>query len=783
MKKLITLLSILGAPVFYLAAQSSFDGINYQCVVRKSDGNPSINENLTLTFSITRGNDPGFIVYSESHETKSNESGIVNLIIGKGAPIANNFSFFDIDWSGGPHFLSIDLVQSGNRIPLGTTQLLAVPYALFAQKAKEAPGDNWGTQAVQVEADGPLSGNGQSDNPLHIKPKSITGSMIADGAIGNVQLQAGLIPSTLPPSGAAGGDLGGTYPNPLVQSIQGMPVSSALPQVNQILQWNGSQWAPMSLSLGYTQGEGIIITDNNISSALGNSIESSEITNKTIMGEDLNQMGASNGQVLKWSGTQWVPATDNTQVYSAGTGITLNGTTIINTGDTNPSDDVTNSSVAGGDINGTFSNLQLNSSVVGSNEITNGSIQAADIAPGVIPSSLPPSGGAGGDLNGFYPSPTVRAIQGRPISSAFPGLNQVLKWNGSQWTPGDVTGGSFNNCGSSNTLVTSNQVRIGDNSCPTSQFDVITQNGMGALIEAGPNDGSQNNVNGLQIKARNGSMSNDGVIIFAYGGNNRNTGLKVVPSSSQNTPTVPSTNEGQNIGVLIDLKNNNSNNSNNHNNRDIGLYVKNQSDSDYAAYFDGDVAIPREIEFIDINNSSSHNNGRRWALFISKTNSISGNLNDFVFSYQGSNESDDSPRSAIRTTGEFLSISDKRKKENISMVSTILSQVLKLNPSKYNFIFDETKTQTLGFIAQEVQKIFPELVHTISNENGEEFLGLHYDGFSVIAIKAIQEQQEIINAQKATIAEQEARLSQLEKEMANVKDWIKNQMADSGSKK
>ena len=109
--------------------------------------------------------------------------------------------------------------------------------------------------------------------------------------------------------------------------------------------------------------------------------------------------------------------------------------------------------------------------------------------------------------------------------------------------------------------------------------------------------------------------------------------------------------------------------------------------------------------------------------------------------------------------------SDRRLKRDILPLSKYgLKQVMQLNPVTYIFKADNTNTHQVGFIAQEVQQIIPEVVTGKEGDLSKgESLGIVYGNLVPVLTKAIQEQQATIQKQQTAIEAQQRQIDELKR--------------------
>jgi hypothetical protein len=122
----------------------------------------------------------------------------------------------------------------------------------------------------------------------------------------------------------------------------------------------------------------------------------------------------------------------------------------------------------------------------------------------------------------------------------------------------------------------------------------------------------------------------------------------------------------------------------------------------------------------------------------------------------GVNEASDLPLAyklvvsgSIKATGTVVQGSDERLKEDIAPIDNALSRINHIDG--VFFKYKDSGDKSIGFIAQQIQKVLPEVV----SEDNNGYLGVNYSGVTAVLVEAIREQSSIIS-------DLESRLSKLE---------------------
>ena len=126
---------LLSASVFAQSPQK----MSYQAVIRNSSDQLVTNHAVGMRVSILQGSPTGTAVYVETQTPSTNANGLVTIEIGGGTIVTGTFA--GIDWSAGPYYIKTETDPTGGTSYsiTGTSQLLSVPYALYAKTVASYP--------------------------------------------------------------------------------------------------------------------------------------------------------------------------------------------------------------------------------------------------------------------------------------------------------------------------------------------------------------------------------------------------------------------------------------------------------------------------------------------------------------------------------------------------------------------------------------------------------------------------------------------------------------------
>ena len=377
-------------------------GFNYQAIVRDANGNIRSNQGVQFIFEIIDGT--GNTVYTEFHTVVTNKYGLVDdIIIGNGAS-SDNFS--NINWGSGIFFLNVNI----DGVDMGATQLLSVPYALYALNAGTGGGgaDGVGISSTVDNNDGTFTLNytdGTSFTTINMTGpggKSAYESWLSSGGVGSEN------DFLLSLKGADGvkGDKGekGDKGDKGDPGLDGMGLGDVIGAASSVIIDNlDTSRVVVSNLVGKIAVSGISSNELNTLDNINSNIQI-QINNKQELNQnlsDISSLDPTDGSFIVGDGTKFEKETPSEVLTTLGLGniVTQDSTDIIITGGTITG--ITDITIADGgtgastpaaarfnlnvDIKGTDNSTDVSLAQVPSNYL---SISGQEITSGVIPIEL-----------------------------------------------------------------------------------------------------------------------------------------------------------------------------------------------------------------------------------------------------------------------------------------------------------------------------------------------------------------------------------------------------------
>jgi trimeric autotransporter adhesin len=713
-----------------LSAQTP-PSFRYQAVARDNSGNVLNNQTVSFRISILSGSASGTITYRETHTGLStNAFGLIELEIGKGTPVNGTFSA--INWGGNTYFVQVEIDPAGGTSyqTLSTSQLLSVPFALHAKTVET--GDNWGSQTVNSNST--LTGNGTISTPLGIADNGVNSAKILDGSVATNDLANNAVTTLKIADG----------------TISPADLANSAVTTDKL--------GDLAVSAAKIQSSAV--TSDKLAS---NSVTDAKIAAGAVTGAKIAQGGATSGQALKWNGTAWAPGNDDlgglTLPFEGTALTTLEGSSALK---------VSNSGTA-------FGSAAITGHATATSGSTRGVIGQSDSSDGRgVQGYASGKTGRNYGVAGFTDSSdgSAAGVYGG-ASSTTGATSAVMGWNvstvgtGVYGYAGTSTGANYGVRGIS--ASTSGTGILGEANAPSGATNGVTgrsssTSGTGVFGTASATSGNTYGVfgstispNGRAVGAR--SVSSTGTtygvhsqVLSSAGFSGYFTGGKFYVSG--------------NVGIGTETPE-----------YRLDVYAPTNSNTGIAVFrnFSGQ----NKIELRQNSNGAGalelNNSGSTTTVLLSGdgTNYINGGSLGIGTT---------APTQALHVVGNIrvsaigsgaywgpvnrtfdgtftTSTSDIRLKENVKTLNGGLDKVLQLRGVSFNWKSNPEYGNQIGFIAQEVEKVIPELVFT--NEV-DGYKGVNYAEVAAVMVEAIKELKAENDQLKAENEKVNTRLEKIE---------------------
>lgn len=759
-------------------------GFNFQAAATAPDGTPLSSVEIGVQIDVVKGTEEGDVVYTETHNVTTNAVGLFQIIIGEGSPAESN-DFTTINWGNDNYFVGfgVDLTGTGTYESLGKTRLLSVPYALLAQDVVNGSGTGTVITSLEfdtsqpdsaffVDVEGPRSGSAIIAS-ASTDSTNVGGEFYANSAIGNPNLQIGTY-------GEATGDGSGTHTGT----------------------YGYAKSAEGSMRGAYG---GIDVSDN------PNSFFDIGVSGQAfgeLVSPETFSIGVYGQNTVRGGSEAW-----GTGGYAGGDGMNLAFRGRANSVDGNPMEQFGAWLQANGLGTGRHYGVWTRAAGLGENygiyaTADGGTSNYAGWFDGevVVTGDLTVNGTINGESGGatteyFLDATadtafqvTISGDEGPVNNSAIIGLANTAGTNVG------VEGKAHSSTGNERFQIGSYGEALGDGTGSHYAFyGYATGNGKFTQgtrnLVSGPGNGEIVPIGDPEEQNGNFGSFNIGYSTYVQGNSNGNTGLDIEIGGDQGSrinigaeARVFTTSSAHNSGFQAIVNGSSTLNRGywgyiNGDNENIGMDLTVEGgidnrgiivNADIAATFNGAVEVNQNA--IDVVGDTDDDQ-----LVKIQGSGINAGINPYSNGIVMNHNTEGGSvfemyKNDIQTVlitgdgnasfaGTVSQASDSRLKRNISELPNTLNNILALRGVSYNWI-DENKTQDLqiGVIAQEVEEIYPEFVHT--DEEGMK--SVNYSQMVTVLIEAVKELNSKIEVLEAENSELQAQINDIETMKAQI---------------